>query len=155
MTLNQDEVTDRLNKLITLNKDSAKGFVRAESDVEDEALATWFDQLTQERAELVDDLQRAVARLGEEPEEEASTKGALARGWLNIKAAMTIEHEKTDVIVLEDRLEHEADVLDAYREALTETYPAAISELLQEQRATIEQVRQEMVRRRERIKEKE
>lgn len=155
MPLNQDEIADRLNKLITLNKDSAKGFIRAENDVEDEALASWFDQLTQDRADLVDDLQRAVNRLGEEPADEASKKGTLARGWLNIKAAMTIEREKTDAIVLEDRLEHEEEVLDAYQEVLTETYPAAIAELLEEQQTYIEQVRQELARRRDRIKEKE
>lgn len=155
MTLNRDDIAERLNKLITLNKDSAKGFVRAQNDVEDEGLVSRFDQLAEERAELVDDLQRAVNRLGEEPEEEASKTGALARGWLNIKAAMTIEHEKTDLVVLEDRLEHETDVLDAYEEALAEEYPPAIAGLLQEQRAYIEQVKQELARQTETKKEQQ
>lgn len=153
MTLDRESVVETLNELIRLNKDSAKGFVRAENDVEDEALAQWFNQLTEKRAELVDDLQRAVDRIGEEPEDEASTGGALARGWLNIKAAMTIERDKTDAIVLEDRMDHEAEVLEAYESALAESYPASIDEMLQAQRAYLSKVRQALAERWEEVKE--
>lgn len=149
MPLNQDEIGDTLNELITLNKDSAKGFVRAKNDVEDESLAGWFDRLKSERAEMVDALQHAVNRLGEEPEEETTAGSALSRGWLNIKSAMTIEHDKTDIIVLEDRLEHEADVLEAYEDAMDGSYPPDIDSILQEQYAQISRARQELVRRRE------
>ena len=149
MPLNQDEIGATLNELITLNKDSAKGFVRAKNDVEDESLAGWFDRLKSERAEMVDALQHAVNRLGEEPEETTTAGGALSRGWLNIKSAMTIERDRTDLIVLEDRLEHEADVLEAYQEAMDGSYPPDIATILQEQHAQISRARQELVRRRE------
>ena len=153
MTENQDELGATLNELIALNKDSAKGFVRAENDVEDESLAAWFDRLSAERADLVDDLQRAADRLGKEPEEEPTATGALARGWLNIKAAMTIEHDKTDAIVLEDRMEHEADVLEQYEQALEAAYPPSIADMLQEQYEYLQQIRQELARRRDVIEE--
>ena len=149
MPLDRDEVAEGLNELITLNKDSAKGFVRAENDVEDASLARWFNRLSEERADLVDDLQREVNRLGEEAAEEASTSGALERGWLNIKAAMTIERDKTDAIVLADRMEHEADVLAAYEDALAQPYPPPIAELLQKQQAYVDEVAQKLARRRD------
>jgi uncharacterized protein (TIGR02284 family) len=147
MTPDRDGIIQTLDSLITLNKDSAKGFARAENDVEDEELASWFDQLKEERASLVDDLQQAANRLGEEVEEEASAAGALQRGWLNIKAAMTIEHDKTDAIVLDDRTAHEEDVLDAYEEALAEALPSGIRALLQEQQRYLRRIRQELARR--------
>jgi uncharacterized protein (TIGR02284 family) len=153
MPLHRDEIDTVLSELIALNKDSAKGFARAENDVEDESLADLFDRLSADRADLVDDLQRAADRLGQDPEEESTTTGTLARGWLNIKAAMTIEHDKTDAIVLEDRLDHEDDVLTAYEEALSASYPPPITALLQEQQAQIKQVRDKLSRQRAAIEE--
>lgn len=153
MTLNRDEISATLNELIALNKDSAKGFARAENDVEDESLVTLFDRLSAQRADHVDDLQHAVNRLGREAEEEATATGVLTRGWLNIKSAMTIEHDKTDALVLEDRLEHETDVLEAYEAAVAEEHPPAIAEMLREQRDEIRQVRQDLARRLESIQE--
>lgn len=154
MTLNRDEIAAGLEALIALNKESAKGFVRAENDVEDEALASLFNRLIEERSEMVDDLERAARGVGEAVEEEATTGGALARGWLNIKAAMTIEHERTDAIVLEDRLEHEAKVLKGYEEAVDDDYPPAIVDLLQKQLAYVRQVSQTLDERRQRVEER-
>lgn len=153
MTLSREEMVARLSKLITLNKDSAKGFIRAENDAESESLSDWFNRLAGERAELVDDLQKAIGGLGAEADEEASAAGALARGWLNIKSAMTIEHDKTDAIILADRLDHEEEVLEAYEEMQPGAYPQTVAALLQKQTAYIRDVRESLAQREATIEE--
>lgn len=135
-----------LERLIEETQESARGFLSAQSDVTDEDLSHKFDALTAKRAEIVDDLQRAARRLGSEsePEEESSPLEALERGWLSIKAAMTIEHDKTDAIVLANRVEKEDAVLAAYDEALQQSLPPDLEQLLQRQRGQIRETREEL-----------
>lgn len=141
-----EEHSALLEKLIEETQESARGFLSAQSDVTDEDLSHTFDALTAKRAEIVDDLQRAARRLGSESEaeEESSPLEALERGWLSIKAAMTIEHDKTDAIVLAKRVEKEDAVLAAYDEALQQSLPPDLEQLLQRQRGQIRETREEL-----------
>ncbi|MFW6063197.1 MAG: PA2169 family four-helix-bundle protein [Chloroflexota bacterium] len=144
MTL--EEHSALLEKLIEETQESARGFLSAQSDVTDEDLSQKFDALTAKRVEIVDDLQRAARRLGSEsePQEESSPLEALERGWLSIKAAMTIEHDKTDAIVLANRVEKEDAVLASYDETLQESLPPDVEQLLQRQRRQIRETREEL-----------
>ncbi|MFW5941623.1 MAG: PA2169 family four-helix-bundle protein [Chloroflexota bacterium] len=144
MTL--EEHSALLEKLIEETQESARGFLSAQSDVTDEDLSQKFDALTAKRVEIVDDLQRAARRLGSEsePQEESSPLEALERGWLSIKAAMTIEHDKTDAIVLANRVEKEDAVLASYDETLQESLPPDLEQLLQRQRRQIRETREEL-----------
>lgn len=144
MTL--EEHSALLEKLIEETQESARGFLSAQSDVTDEDLSQKFDALTAKRVEIVDDLQRAARRLGSEsePQEESSPLEALERGWLSIKAAMTIEHDKTDAIVLANRVEKEDAVLASYDETLQQSLPPDVEQLLQRQRRQIRETREEL-----------
>ncbi|MFW6183220.1 MAG: PA2169 family four-helix-bundle protein [Chloroflexota bacterium] len=141
-----EEHSALLEKLIEETQESARGFLSAQSDVTDEDLSQKFDALTAKRVEIVDDLQRAARRLGSEsePQEESSPLEALERGWLSIKAAMTIEHDKTDAIVLANRVEKEDAVLASYDETLQQSLPPDVEQLLQRQRRQIRETREEL-----------
>ena len=148
-----DELVAALNDLVELNKDSAKGFIRAKNDVTDEELTHLFDTLSRERTGMADDLQQAVQQLGSKPEEEGSAAGALERGWLNIKAAMTIEHDKTDAIVVTDRAEHEAEVRASYMQLLDRSLPPPVARLLRRQAEQVKQAHQNLERLQAKISE--
>ncbi|HSM57415.1 MAG TPA: PA2169 family four-helix-bundle protein [Candidatus Sulfomarinibacteraceae bacterium] len=141
-----EEHSDLLDNLIEQTQDSARGFLSAQSDVTDADLSAKFDELTARRAELVDELQRAARRVGSDSDadEESSPLEALERGWLSIKAAMTIEHDKTDALVLANRVENEDEVLEAYDEALQQSLPPELQQLLRRQRQQIEETREEL-----------
>ena len=141
-----EEHSDLLDNLIEQAQDSARGFLSAQSDVTDADLSAKFDELTARRAELVDELQRAARRVGSDSDadEESSPLEALERGWLSIKAAMTIEHDKTDALVLANRVENEDEVLEAYDEALQQSLPPELQQLLRRQRQQIEETREEL-----------
>jgi uncharacterized protein (TIGR02284 family) len=135
--MDRDEVIELLNELIERNKDSAKGFMRAEHDVISDDLSSYFGELAAERAELVDALEEQVELLGGEPEDH-TTAGGVKRGWMKIKAAMTIEHEKTDDVVVTKQAEQEAELVDYYEKILDRDLPLDLKSYLHEQ---YEQVR--------------
>lgn len=143
-TISDGQTAQILNELIQLNKDSAKGFRRAAAemrDVEDPKQAQRLEALVEERAQIVDELQRAVADLGRTPASEGSGANAIKRGWLNIKAAMTIEHGKTKKVIFNDRLEQEEAILEAYGTALENDLSSDLRTFLEEQRAVIKDQR--------------
>lgn len=147
VTITDERTTGILNELIRLTKDSAKGFKRAASelrDVEASEQAQKLDAMAEERAQMVDALQRAVAGRGEAPESGGTGSNALKRGWLNIKAAMTIEHDKTKEVIFEDRLSQEASVLEAYGSAMKQTLPSSVHSLVEKQQADIREQRERL-----------
>ena len=72
-----------LNTLIATTLDSVKGYREAAED------ATFFRHLAEERSRIASELQQHVRSHGGEPEMESSTAGAVHRGWLDLKSAIT------------------------------------------------------------------
>ena len=71
-----------------------------------------------------------VAGLGEKPEDGGSIAGALHRGWVTLKAAVS---DRTDLAILEE-CERGEDVAKAhYRKALEKTLPEHIRAVVQRQ----------------------
>jgi len=146
-TITDERTAQILNDLIQLNKDSAKGFKRAAAelrDVEAPDQAQRLEAMAEQRAEMVDALQRAVAGMGEQPETDGTGTNSLKRGWLNIKAAMTIEHGKTKEVIVDDRTSQEETVLEAYAGALEKSLPSSVRALLEEQRTAINDQRERL-----------
>ncbi len=141
--MDRDEVIELLNELVERNKDSARGFLGAERDMASEELASYFEKLAAERAELVDALEVQVESLGGEPKDH-SKSGGVKRGWMNIKAAMTIEHDKTDALVVAGAAEHEAELLQHYEEVLEEDLPQELESFLREQYEEIREVERKL-----------
>lgn len=147
---------DSLNNLIALNKDSAKGFRRASEEMTNvgaEQLSDMMREFERTHVRYVDDLQESIDRRGEEPQEEGSELGTLERGWLNIKAAMTIERDWTAEVILADRIEHQEKLLSSYRELLGEQPPDELAELLNEQRNTLSEMQERMEKTQVRVEE--
>ena len=86
-----------LNTLIATTLDSVKGYRESAEDSENSTHAQFFREMSEERSQVASDLQQQVRSLGGDPEMESSTAGAMHRGWLDLKAAITGQDEQAVV----------------------------------------------------------
>ena len=108
-----DDITV-LNTLIATTLDSMKGYNEACED-DDGRYRELFTEMARERSETASRLQARVRELGGDPEDDSSTMGAIHRGFLNLKQAVTGSDEES----LIKEVERGEDYLKAkYEEAL-------------------------------------
>ena len=123
-------VTSQLNELIETSKDGELGFQRAARDTKTAELKTLFTQCEQRCAEGARELQTLVRSLGGEAETTGSTAGALHRGWISVKEALST---RDDVEILEEVEKGEDYAKAQYRKALAQTLPADVKAVIERQ----------------------
>jgi uncharacterized protein (TIGR02284 family) len=84
-----DKAISVLNNLIETCKDGEKGFRTAAEGLKDAQTKSLFNEYSRQRAQMARELQDEVRRIGGDPEKAGSTAGALHRGWMDIKSAVT------------------------------------------------------------------
>jgi uncharacterized protein (TIGR02284 family) len=129
-----EEVISLLNGLIETCEDGHEGFKQAAEGATSEELKRTFMQYSQERAGFVADLQNLVRTLGGDPEESGSTAGALHRGWINIKAAVT---GQDDGAILVECERGEDSAKSQYQEAQKQDLPEYIRSTVESQFSAI------------------
>jgi uncharacterized protein (TIGR02284 family) len=129
-TASNDDVISTLNGLIQTCKDGEDGFREAAEVVESSETKTFFAEKSRERSHFVGELQTLVRTLGGDPEKEGSVAAALHRGWMDLKAAIA-GNDLHGVLVECERGEDSAK--NTYREALSLTLPANVSDVVQAQ----------------------
>ena len=124
------EYVSAVNDVIAICKDAQQGFQGAANAVKDQKLKTLFQEYSNQRGAFASELQAAVRNLGDEPREPAGVPGALHRGWIALKGAVTghSEHE-----ILEETERGEDLSVKTYREALGKTLPDQILVIVQSQ----------------------
>ena len=129
------DVISTLNTLIQTCRDGEQGFRRASENVRDAELKTIFSEIGRERGQCADELTKEVQRLGAAPATGGSVSGALHRGWMDVKAAVTDEDDKA--IVAE--AERGEDVAVAtFRTALEASLPPDIEAIVRRQFAQVQ-----------------
>ena len=129
------DITSTLNELIETCKDGQEGFKQAAEGVERSDLKSLFFEFSQQRAHFAGELQEMVQSLGEEPETSGSTAGALHRGWINLKAAITGKDEQA---VLNECERGEDSAKNTYKDALEKPFPTAILNVIRDQYESIQ-----------------
>jgi len=105
-----------LNNLIETLKDGQEGFRQAAEGVNDAKLKSLFGEYSQQRSRFATALQAEARKLGEEkPETSSSATGALHRGWINLKLAITGGDEHA---VLAECERGEDSAVEEYKKAL-------------------------------------
>lgn len=104
-----------LNDLIEVLKDGQHGFQTAADDVKAPELAQIFQGYAKQRGDFAAKLQAQVVSLGAEEEKSGSIAGAVHRGWINLKSALSTNEPQS---VLEEAERGEDAAVAAYRKAL-------------------------------------
>jgi uncharacterized protein (TIGR02284 family) len=120
MSLKNAEVVSILNELIETCEDGLKGFTSASEAVEDPAAKTLFASRLPNIQRGESELKAEVRRLGGDPENRGTVAGAIHRGWIDLKAAVTGKNEEAIVMECERGEEHAAHV---YEDALQKDLP--------------------------------
>jgi uncharacterized protein (TIGR02284 family) len=117
-----------LNDLIETSKDGEQGFLKAAEDATDPQLKTLFSSRADECARAVRELQARVVQLGGKPEDRGSVTGALHRGWVDVKAALS---SRDNHAILAECERGEDVAKKRYRDALDKELPADIRALVE------------------------
>jgi len=129
-TPDRDDLVDTLNDLIEISKDGERGFTAAADDVAETGLKQLLLDGARRCAEGARELQAEVRQLGGDPERSGSVSGALHRGWMEAKTAVT----GRDTLAVLEEVERGEDVaVRTYREALEKPLTPALRSVVQRQ----------------------
>jgi uncharacterized protein (TIGR02284 family) len=131
-----DSVITTLNNIIETCKDGQEGFQQAAEGVKDSSLKSLFYEYSQQRSQFVGELQGLVRELGGDPETSSSIAGALHRGWINIKSAVT---GQDDAAILNECERGEDIAKSVYKDALAADLPSNAASVVQEQATAVQQ----------------
>src|SRR6266403_1884932 len=125
---NQDKIID---DLIETLKDGQEGFKQAAEGVKDPQLKAVFDEYSRQRARFAVEL-RSKAQSADERESEisGSAAGALHRGWINLKSALT---RGDDHAILAECERGEDSAVEEFKKAIDDNLSAQLHEIVSRQ----------------------
>ncbi|MGF6776761.1 PA2169 family four-helix-bundle protein [Paraburkholderia sp. GAS334] len=123
-------VVSELNDLVETSKDGEKGFRKAAEDAHDAQLKSLFVSRADDCARGARELQDTVQRLGGKPDTGGSMTGALHRGWLDLKSAVS---NRSDHEILAECEKGEDVAKKRYHDALEKELPADVRAVVERQ----------------------
>ena len=124
----QNEV---LENLIETLRDGQQGFKEAAESVKDPQLKSLFSEYSKQRARFLAELRNNVQSPDErETKVSGSAAGALHRGWINLKSAVT---KGDDHSVLAECERGEDSAVEEYQKALNDGLSAPVREMVARQ----------------------
>ena len=128
--IDNDDVVDVLDDLLESCRDGEYGFRTSAEHAESPELKGIFLRHASECAAAASELEREIRNYGGEPSSGGSMSGALHRGWVSVKAAMTSRDDKA---VLEECERGEDAAVARYRKALKASLPAPVRAIVERQ----------------------
>jgi uncharacterized protein (TIGR02284 family) len=128
--LDQKDVVKLLNDLIEVSKDGEFGFKECAEQAKSPDIKSTLSQRSRDCAAAAAELQRLVTTHGGKPETGGSAAGAMHRGWVSVRTALT---SKDDLAVLEESERGEDSALKKYREASAKNLPADVAGVIRTQ----------------------
>jgi uncharacterized protein (TIGR02284 family) len=130
MATDTSDIRSTLNDLIETLKDGEEGFRSSSEKVTNPEIRAELLNLANQRASFARELQSEVTAIGGEPASSGSTSGAIHRGWIGLKAALT---GNDDHAILAEAERGEDSAVKNYRDALSKDLPSDIREVIDRQ----------------------
>jgi uncharacterized protein (TIGR02284 family) len=129
------EIISVLDELIETLKDGQQGYRQAAEHVSDPKLKSLFRDYSDQRSRFATALQTEARKFGEnKPEDDSSTAGALHRGWIDLKSAVTGGDEHA---ILAECERGEDSAVEEFEKAVEDGLPPALQEVVSRQYAEI------------------
>lgn len=128
--IDNDEVIDTLNDLLESARDGEYGFHASAEHADAGELKGIFQRHSRECAAAGAELEREIRARGGEPVSGGTVAGALHRGWVSVKTALSTQDDKA---VLEECERGEDAAVARYRKALKANLPQDLRALVQRQ----------------------
>lgn len=128
--MDHDELLDTLNDLIETCKDGEYGFRACAENAKSNALTPLLMRRAEEFRVAALELQERVIALGGTPETRGSVPGALHRGWVSVRSALSTYD---DLAVLTECERGERVAVSSYRAALEKPLPEPLRSLIERQ----------------------
>jgi len=125
-----DKILSVLNDLVETSKDGERGFTKAGTDTSNPELKGIFTEGSRRCREAIQELQALIRAQGGDPDDTGSMAGALHRGWVSVREAVT---SRDDEAILEECERGEDYAKNQYRKALENELPASIREVIDRQ----------------------
>jgi uncharacterized protein (TIGR02284 family) len=143
--MDNDDIVDILNDLIETSKDGEYGFRTSAERANTPAVKSLLNSRASACAAAAAELQGFVRQYGGEPEDDGTALGAMHRGWVAVKAAVST-NAKEDHAILSECERGEDKAVAVYRKAAANTglpadVRAVIERQLQGARANHDQVK--------------
>lgn len=129
-SMGNDDVVDVLNDLIESCRDGEYGFHASAERAESPDLKALLERHSRECAAAAAELEQEVRRRGGEPASGGTVSGALHRGWVSVKTALSTHDDRA---VLEECERGEDAAVARYRKALRDGLPADVRALVERQ----------------------
>lgn len=133
-----------LEDLIETLEDGRKGFAEAAECIEgsnEPALAVGLRRFSQQRTDFSAELRGLASSHGIKIDEEGSTAGALHRGWLSLKAAVTGDDAQAVLGAAETGEDH---AVSEYKDALEADLPADVRSVIERQAEAVRSAHDEV-----------
>lgn len=143
MEMQNNDALKAINSLLETCKDGEKGFKTAAESVDNPQLKAELNRFAQQRANFRNELESCARQLGGSAENETSVAGlamdaagAVHRGWINLKSAITGHDNKA---ILSECENGDAAALKTYETVMSSsTIPMNVKSVLQKQHDEIE-----------------
>lgn len=129
-----EKIVDHLSRLVEINKNSEEGFLNAAKIVKNSELETQFNDYARQHAKFAAELQAQIEHLGGNAPDHGTAGGALHRGWMDLKSALT---GNSAAAILSSCESGEDSALAAYDQAEADISTGHVFTLLQKQREQI------------------
>jgi uncharacterized protein (TIGR02284 family) len=139
-------VTRELNDLYRLCQAGEKGFRVAAESVKNRGLKLLFKSHAEQRARFATALAEAMGQRGRPPAAGSGLLAVLHRGWIRIRAALTLGDEAIEDFVLAEALRGESAAVSGYERALGRGIGEGVRQLVEGQYQAVSAVRQQMAR---------
>jgi uncharacterized protein (TIGR02284 family) len=124
------DLVDVLNDLVACCKDGEHGFKYCAEHAQREDLRAAFMQCALDCTRGAQELNDEIQSLGGEVRDSGSALGAVHRGWVSVKLALSTHDDK---VLLSEAERGEDDASNRYRKALEKPLPVSIRSLVERQ----------------------